>query len=114
MSLRKNLGRRLRELRVKKGMTQEGLAEKTGLSVTFVGLVERGINTPSLETCNRIARALGVSIDELFYFQKDDKKLDLIKSIMFKIRKGTTEELSLINEVAERILEYSKQKKSSD
>lgn len=96
---------------MKKGLTQEELAEKTGLSVTFVGLVERGINTPSLETCNKIARALGVTLDELFYFQKDDKKLDLIKSLLFKIRKGSVEELSLINEVAERILEYSKQKR---
>lgn len=111
MDLRKNLGRRLKELRMKKGLTQEELAEKTGLSVTFVGLVERGINTPSLETCNKIARALGVTLDELFYFQKDDKKLDLIKSLLFKIRKGSVEELSLINEVAERILEYSKQKR---
>lgn len=111
MDLRKNLGRRLKELRMKKGLTQEELAEKTGLSVTFVGLVERGINTPSLETCNKIARALGITLDELFYFQKDDKKLDLIKSLLFKIRKGSVEELSLINEVAERILEYSKQKR---
>lgn len=111
MNIKKNLGRRLRELRLKRNLTQEGVAEKTGLSVTFVGLIERGVNIPSVKTCNKIARALGVSLDELFYFQQRDIKSDMIKSIVYKIRKGSVDEISLINEVAERILEYGKQKR---
>lgn len=111
MDLKKSLGERLKELRIKRGFTQEQLAEKTGLSVTFVGLIERGVNIPSVKTCNKIARALGVSLDELFYFQREDKRINMIKSLLFKIRRGKIEEISLINEVAERILEYSRQKK---
>lgn len=111
MDIKKNLGKRLKELRINRNLTQEQLAEKTGLSVTFVGLIERGINIPSVKTCNKIARALGVSLDELFYFQSNNNKINLIKSLMFKIRRGKIEEISLISEVAERILEYSKQKK---
>lgn len=111
MNIKKSLGRRMRELRLKRNMTQEKLAEKTGLSVTFVGLIERGENIPSVKTCNRIAKALGVSLDELFCFQQEDTKSNMIKSIVYKIRKGSLNELSLIYEVAERILEYSKQKR---
>jgi len=111
MTIKKNLGLRLRELRLKKHLTQEQLAEKTGLSVTFVGLIERGVNIPSVKTCNKIARALGVTLDELFYFPGEDNRTNIIKSLLFKIRRGKLEEISLINEVAERILEYSRQKK---
>ncbi len=111
MDLKKSFGRRVKELRKKSGLTQEELAEKTELSVTFIGLVERGVNIPSVKTCDKIAKALGVSLDELFYFQRDDKRMNMIKSLLFKIRKGKIEEISLINEVAERILEYSRQKK---
>jgi transcriptional regulator with XRE-family HTH domain len=49
-------------------MTQEALAEATDYSVDFIGLVERGINAPSVEGCERIAIALRVSLKELFDF----------------------------------------------
>lgn len=111
MDLKKSFGQRVKELRKKCGLTQEELAEKTELSVTFIGLVERGVNIPSVKTCDKIAKALGVSLDELFYFQREDKRMDMIKSLLFKIRRGKIEEISLISEVAERILEYSRQKK---
>ena len=42
-------GRRIRELRMKQGMTQEKLAESLGISVEYVGKIERGKRTPSLD-----------------------------------------------------------------
>ena len=47
-------------------MTQEELAEKSGYSVDFIGLVERGINAPTVERLPDIANALGVETWELF------------------------------------------------
>lgn len=111
MSINKALGARIKELRIRRALTQEELAEKTGLSVTFIGLMERGVNLPSLKTCQKIARALGVTLDELFCFKCEDRKTNLIKSMLFKVRKASLEDITLINEVAERILEYSRQKK---
>jgi transcriptional regulator with XRE-family HTH domain len=55
-------------LRRSKKLTQEKLAEKSGYSVEFISLVERGINAPSVEGCQRIAKALHVSLKELFNF----------------------------------------------
>lgn len=44
-------------------MTQEELAERTNLSTTYIGMVERGEKKPSLETFVRILNALNVSAD---------------------------------------------------
>ena len=49
-------------------LTQEKLAEKTGYSVEFISLIERGINAPSVGGCERIAKALRVSLKDLFDF----------------------------------------------
>ncbi len=62
------LGRRITKLRQAAGLTQEKLAEKSGYSVEFVSLVERGVNAPSVEGCERIAKAVRVSLRDLFDF----------------------------------------------
>jgi len=65
---KKQLGRQIATLRRGKKLTQEKLAEKSSYSVEFISLVERGINAPSVEGCERIAKALHVSLKDLFDF----------------------------------------------
>lgn len=67
--LRENFGKRLKTLRRQAGLTQEQLAEATELSVDFISLVERGINAPSFDNLEKLAKALGVSVQELFDFK---------------------------------------------
>jgi transcriptional regulator with XRE-family HTH domain len=50
-------------------MTQEQFSESVGISVDFLSLVERGINAPSFETLERIARVLKVRVCDLFDFR---------------------------------------------
>lgn len=58
-----SIGRNIRKFRIEKKMRQEDLAERAGLSEKYVGMVERGEKTPSLETFIHILNALGVSAD---------------------------------------------------
>lgn len=60
-----SIGKNIRAYRQAKKLRQEDLAEKTGLSANYVGMVERGEKIPSLETFICIANALGVSADML-------------------------------------------------
>lgn len=64
------LGKRIAALRKSKGLSQEKLAEKSGYSVEFVSLVERGVNAPSVAGLEKIAKALKVSIKDLFNFDE--------------------------------------------
>jgi transcriptional regulator with XRE-family HTH domain len=51
-------GKRLRELRLKRGMTQEDLAQAAGTAGPYVSDMERGLKVPSLTTILRLASAL--------------------------------------------------------
>ena len=55
------LGERIRQQRVLAKMTQEKLAEKAGISLSFLGHIERGNRKASLETIVSICNALKVS-----------------------------------------------------
>jgi len=60
------LGKQVAFFRRKAGLTQEELAEHTGYSVDFIGLVERGINAPTVERLGQVADVLGVEVWQLF------------------------------------------------
>ena len=60
------LGSNIRNLRKERNWTQEQLAEKAEISVPYMTQIELGKKQASLETVENIAKALSVSIDELF------------------------------------------------
>lgn len=59
------LGKRIREARLKKKLTQDQLSEKADIGLYYLGEVERGVKAPSLKVFVAIADALGVSTDSL-------------------------------------------------
>ena len=63
--LSKRFGARVRELRHDQGLSQEALAERAGLDRTYVSGVERGVRNPTLSTIERLALALGISLETL-------------------------------------------------
>lgn len=65
-------GQRLRELRNARGWSQERLAEEAGITLNYVGNLERGEQGPSLHVLLRLARAFGLSAAELLVdFDRD-------------------------------------------
>jgi transcriptional regulator with XRE-family HTH domain len=58
-------GRRVLEIRLRRGLTQEALAELADVHPTFVSNIERGYRGPTLRTIVRLARALEVTEGEL-------------------------------------------------
>ena len=57
---------KLKKYRRSAKMTQEDLAEKVNLSRAYIGYIEQGRNVPSLETLEKIAKALRVKLSDLF------------------------------------------------
>jgi transcriptional regulator with XRE-family HTH domain len=68
MSLRRQFGTRLKTIRLERKLTQEEFAELIGISVDFLSLIERGINAPSFEVLERMAKRLHLQVRELFDF----------------------------------------------
>lgn len=60
-------GRKIREIRIKQGLSQEALALESGMDRTYIGGVERGERNISIINIFKIAKALNVRLEDLFH-----------------------------------------------
>jgi len=65
MDMRKLVGRNVRRIRLREGLTQEKFAELSGFSQQYISGLEQGRRNPTVVTVYEIATALGVSHVEL-------------------------------------------------
>ncbi len=61
----KKLGENLKKIRTKKNITQTELAKTLGVDKSFVSNIEKGKTNPTLATIAKLAKSVGVSVDEL-------------------------------------------------
>ena len=105
-----DIGLKLKELRILKGLTQEELADRSELSKGFISQLERNLTSPSIATLMDILQCLGTSIGEFFnespeeqivfgradYFEKKDSELkNEIKWIIPNAQKNMMEPILL-------------------
>lgn len=64
--INQKLGRTIRRLRKRAKFSQEELAEKAGIHRTYMGKIECGESNPPVQTVSKIAKALKVSVSDLF------------------------------------------------
>lgn len=107
MELKKKLGKQIRYLRKKRGITQALLAEKTGLSDNFIGLLERGLTSPSLETLDKISKALKVSMKELFDFEpsKEPNREKILNEIEMILKNNSDENVNWLHRIIKLLSE---------
>jgi transcriptional regulator with XRE-family HTH domain len=65
-TLPKQLGKRIQRKRKEIGLTQEELADKIKVSRQYMGFIEQGRNTPSVEVLQKIAKNLKLPLSDLF------------------------------------------------
>ena len=94
------LGKRIRAQRKIARMTQEELAELAGISISFLGHIERGTRKASLETLVALANALKISTDILL---QDSLADDLLGDLSTDF---STQQRSLLQEIANVIRDY--------
>ena len=105
-----NVGKRILEVRNKRNLTQEELAEKVGSVPSYISNIERKNKCPSLSLLRKIVKELDTSYDYLLMDDFDmDKKLEIKYKEMFKeiktLDKKTQEEFF---NVAENIIKSLK------
>lgn len=70
------IGTKIKRLRLKNGLTQEELGERTDLSKGFISQLERDMNSPSIETLFSLLEVLGTTPKE--FFDDSDKELKVV------------------------------------
>lgn len=105
-----DIGLKLKELRILKGLTQEELADRAELSKGFISQLERNLTSPSIATLMDILQCLGTTLGEFFnetpeeqivfgksdYFEKKDPELkNEIKWIIPNAQKNVMEPIML-------------------
>lgn len=76
MNALKKFAKRLRQLRKLNKMSQEKLAEKANLSLTYISNIERAEQNPTLTSLEKIAKAFNITLAELLSFPDDKKIMD--------------------------------------
>jgi len=69
-SILQKFGARVREERIRRGLSQERLAEKAGVHRTYIGMIERAEKNITLINIEKIAQALELPIDKLLRLDK--------------------------------------------
>lgn len=65
--------KRLKLARIECDMNQEQLAQAVGVTRQTIGMIESGNYNPTLKLCIAICRALGKTLDELFWIEEEDQ-----------------------------------------
>ena len=101
------IGRNIRKFRKERHLRQEDLAEKTGLSANYIGMVERGEKTPSLETLIRIINALRVSADVILSDVLENGYVIKTSQLNEKLENLSEEERRRIYDVIDALLKHT-------
>ena len=93
---REQLGKRIRKLRSKKKLTQEKLAERAGLHWKYLGEVERGIPTISVENLNKVASALDVPLTTLLDIETELSREEMTAEVIKMMSESDDEQVKAI------------------
>ena len=65
-AIKQTLGKNIKSIRARRGLSQAALAEKAGISITFLSNIERGLKYPLPNILSKIANTLDVEVNQLF------------------------------------------------
>ncbi|MEW6686881.1 MAG: helix-turn-helix transcriptional regulator [Candidatus Edwardsbacteria bacterium] len=110
MDILTQIGKQIRTIRKEAKKTQADLAEATGLSDNYIALLERGKRSASIETLEKIAKALDVPLGELFIHRKERKaevsRKKLTERLLEIFKKETPEKISLLVEIDKALQKF--------
>ena len=95
----KVFGNRIKELRERKKLTQEKLAEKVGLDLQTISRIETGYYFTSFENLEKLANALEVTMADLFNFGHLKTKEELIKEINTELSTSSEKDVQRIHKL---------------
>ncbi|MDP2383709.1 MAG: helix-turn-helix transcriptional regulator [Nitrospirota bacterium] len=108
MDIKRAVGKRIKIVRQRNGLTQDQLAEQVGLSPKYISGIERGVENPTMDILIRLAKVLGVEPYDLFLFgESEESEKALRKGIEKMVREVDREKLQLYFDVMRNILQLT-------
>ncbi len=104
MDTKRLIGARIKYLRRGRGLTQEQIAERTGLSVNYLSRIERGLENPTLDTLLGLAKALKVEPLDLFTFDHEADSKRLRRVLAHLVSEARDDQLSQVTKVLRALL----------
>ena len=104
--MQKQVGRRIRELREARGLTQEKLAEAAGINAKYVGAIERGTVNLTLASISKICKTLDVPVTELFTGVGSNPKSDreeVLRLVDAILKQGDEKKLARLRVFPEQV-----------
>lgn len=106
----RQVGERIRMFRMAQGLSQEKLANEIGMKPGYIGHLERGLKSPTVETLARICGGLGITLAELFDFGTAPAEPDnpALEKISRNIKKLSDEDADRIASIVDDIVALQK------
>ena len=99
MDIKQMIGARIKEIRAKKGITQERLSERMEINPKYLSSIERGKENPTLNTLIKLSESLEVDIGEIFSFVEAEDPHKRKSQILSLLDEADSEQLKLIFKV---------------
>ncbi|OKP93171.1 transcriptional regulator [Paenibacillus sp. P3E] len=106
----KKIGERIRRLRKEMNLSQEQLAERSGLHTNYVGQVERGEKNLTLETLEKVVGGIDLSLEELFRYIGPMKQKDALSQIVELLIERSSEDQKMALSVLKSVMEWEEKK----
>ncbi len=102
------VGQNIRKIRQTRGLSQENLALKAEMNPSYVGQVERGEKSPTIDSLEKIANGLDVELEELFHFNNnvEIQQMTVLKKIEFELKSRTEEEQEVVYRFVKQLLRF--------
>lgn len=97
----------IRNYRIFRGITQEQLAEALGRTKSVISNWERGVNSPDLDSCEKMCRLFSVSPNEFFGWEENQEYIEWLENTK-QLEKELENMKREHEEMGKRILEYSR------
>lgn len=101
----KKIGLRIKAARESKKMTQEELAEVTGLTNNYISNIERSRSKPSIKTLVKICNALNVTPDYILMDSVFASKEYIVEEIAIKLKRCSKKNIQIISGIITLLLE---------
>lgn len=102
------IGNRIRQYRTAKGLSQEELSHRSNMHASHLGQIERGEKSPTVDSLEKIVKALGITFEELFSFESIPSALEdpLIEKIVSYLKTMTPHEQNDVLKVIKMFIRW--------